>query len=110
MLLFNYHVLFLIILGFVKKKKQQQPYRELFRPKGTLLIVFLIEVFSVFVVTLNAPAQYFLVFVFLFLGGGAGGLGVGFSLCHELNLCLATTRELPSNSTSDQSKFYAKLC
>ena len=43
-------------------------------------------------------------------GGGAGGLGVGFSLCHELNLCLATTRELPSNSTSDQSKFYAKLC
>ena len=99
----------------MKKKKQQQPYRELFRPKGTLLIVFLIEVFSVFGVTLNAPAQYFLVFVFLFFlggggGGGAGGLGVGFSLCHELKLCLATTRELPSNSTSDQSKFYAKLC
>ena len=62
----------------MKKKKQQQPYRELFRPKGTLLIVFLIEVFSVFVVTLNAPAQYFLVFVFLFfLGGGGGGGGVG---------------------------------
>ena len=80
MLLFNYHVLFLIILGFVKKK-QQQPYRELFRPKGTLLIVFLIEVFSVFVVTLNAPAQYFLVFVFLFFGGGGwggGGWGLGF--------------------------------
>ena len=75
MLLFNYHVLFLIILE-KKKKKQQQPYRELFRPKGTLLIVFLIEVFSVFVVTLNAPAQYFLVFVFLFLGGGVGR-GVG---------------------------------
>lgn len=91
----------------MKKKKQQQPYRELFRPKGKLLIVFLIEVFSVFVVTLKAPAQYFLVY---FGGGGAGGLGVGFSLCHELNLCLATTRELPSNSTSDQSKFYAKLC
>ena len=71
MLLFNYHVLFLIILGFVKKKKQQQPYRELFRPKGTLLIVFLIEVFSVFVVTLNAPAQYF-------LGVGRGGWGLGF--------------------------------
>ena len=72
MLLFNYHVLFLIILGFVKKKQQQQqPYRELFRPKGTLLIVFLIEVFSVFVVTLNAPAQYF-------LGVGRGGWGLGF--------------------------------
>ena len=71
MLLFNYHVLFLIILGFVKKKKQQQPYRELFRPNGTLLIVFLIEVFSVFVVTLNAPAQYF-------LGVGRGGWGLGF--------------------------------
>lgn len=54
----------------MKKKKQQQPYRELFRPKGTLLIVFLIEVFSVFVVTLNAPAQYF-------LGVGRGGGGVG---------------------------------
>ena len=71
MLLFNYHVLFLIILGFVKKKKQQQPYGGLFRPKGTLLIVFLIEVFSVFVVTLNAPAQYF-------LGVGRGGWGLGF--------------------------------
>lgn len=55
----------------MKKKKQQQPYGGLFRPKGTLLIVFLIEVFSVFVVTLNAPAQYF-------LGVGRGGWGFGF--------------------------------
>ena len=63
----------------MKKKQRQQPYRELFRPKGTLLIVFLIEVFSVFVVTLNAPAQYFLVFVFFFFfgGGGVGGGGWG---------------------------------
>ena len=60
----------------MKKKKQQQPYRELFRPKGKLLIVFLIEVFSVFVVTLKAPAQYFLVY---FGGGvGRGGWGLGF--------------------------------
>ena len=71
MLLFNYHVVFFNHLGFREKKKQQQPYRELFRPKGTLLIVFLIEVFSVFVVTLNAPAQYF-------LGVGRGGWGFGF--------------------------------
>ena len=99
----NYHVLFLIILGFVKKKTTTTTLQGVIPSEGHTPNCVSHRSFLCFCRHFKCPRT-------ILLGGGAGGLGVGFSLCHELNLCLATTRELPSNSTSDQSEFYAKLC